>query len=788
MLRRTVEDLGLDEVLDTIAGLCLSSEGAKAVRSDTPAVSREPYLERQARVGSIIALYEENPTVRPEAFPDLAPVLEALLAQPRRALPPEEICSVGLYIRAAAVFSSFLALPPRNPASPRLPVDDLVGEVPPSLRALASSIFEVLDPPGEIRKTHPAIARAIGEIERRRLERAAYSKALVSANKDLVQGDRPAFKDSRVVIPLKADRKAEMPGMVHSFSASAQTVFVEPFKLVEHNNRVVLAEENLRIEIAKLLGRLTGEIASCEAELRELSRRVALADSLCAYAVWARGERCCETALSEDGALRLLGCRHPLLRAKAVPITVEMGPDIRAMVISGPNAGGKTVTIKTVGLMALLNQLCGHIPADEGSAMPLYDNVFTDIGDDQSIEAELSTFSGHMRQVGFILRTMTASSLVILDELCSGTDEIEGSAIARAVLQHCSERCRATLVSSHHNALKQFAYVSPGIVNASMEFDQETHRPTFRVVPGLPGESHALDTAIRMRLPGEVIELAKGCLGKDEVSISALIRGLEQKRIEADRRLQDLARREEELREERRKADLRSLRLDQKEYFLKTGKLNELDSFIADSRKSLENLVAELRSAEITREKTLKVKRLIARMEEGEKAFRTKLDSKADSISSREGGAREALSLAPGDEVLCGAHKRQGTVIRADGKGRWQVAIGPMRITLKESELQKAQARETRKVHIEYEIKGLRPKPTLDVRGRTLQEAIDEVSTQIEACLVHGLGSFSIIHGYGDGILSRGIADYLDTQKDVASHAYAMPEDGGQGKTYVTLG
>lgn len=789
MLKRTIDDLGFTDVVAQIRRFCMSSEGERSIASDSMITDESAYLSKQGRIDSIMALLSENSVTGVESFPDIAQSLSDLQDKPFFSLDAASIYDIGLYIQSALKMAAFLSLPSQDPRLLLHPVSDLIGSVSPSLSDLEAHIFNVLEPPGQVRKTHPAIARAIAEIEHCRSDRASYSSSLVSSNRSMMQADKPSFKDSRVVVPLKAELKSEMLGLVHSYSASSQTLYVEPFKLVEYNNSVVMAEQNLQIEIARLVHELSDEVRSCELELRDLSRRICVADSLFAYASWARNCGCCKVMISSDSSISLLGCRHPLLRTHAVPITVSMAPEVRAMVISGPNAGGKTVTIKTVGLMALLNQICGFIPASDGSCLPLYDQVFTDIGDDQSIEADLSTFSGHMNQVGFILRTMTTSSLVILDELGSGTDETEGAAIARAVLQYCMAHCRTVLVSSHHNALKQFAYVNPNVMNASMEFDESSHKPTFRVISGLPGESHALDTAIRMHLPPEVIDNARSFLGHDEVSISALIRGLEQKRIEADSKLALIAEQQKTLTESLRRSDLRALQLDQKEYIIRKGKLSELDSFISSTRSQLENLVTELRTGELTREKTVKVKQFISSMEESQQAYEEKLRSASDSIAKRTAAATASNpSFAVGSDVLCGTYKRQGVITRTAGKGRWQVAIGPMKFTFKESELTLAPTTAKSKVHVEYSVSSIQPRLVLDVRGMTLEEATQALSDQIEACLVHGLPSFSIIHGYGDGILSRGLHQYLSHAAGVSSFKFAMPEDGGQGKTYVSLG
>ncbi|MBQ2528027.1 MAG: Smr/MutS family protein, partial [Spirochaetales bacterium] len=499
-----------------------------------------------------------------------------------------------------------------------------------------------------------------------------------------------------------------------------------------------------------------------------------------------------EPSVDGDYSCNLIHARHPLLGAKCVPIDLSVPSGIKAVVLTGPNAGGKTVTMKTVGLFSLLNQICGYIPASDGSSLALFDRVFTDIGDDQSIENHLSTFSGHMKSIGFILRTMTKDSLVILDELGSGTDPQEGAALARSVLEFCTKKSSLTLTTSHHGVLKQYAYGSAIVLNASMEFDEKTLEPTFRVIEGLPGESHAIDTARRMRLPKSVTQAAQKYLGQEAVKISSIIRNLEvlrrdaeAKNAELERRLRALENNENHIEKERR-------RLQAYENRLKKQRLNEFDDFVRSSRRDVEQLVAELREGEITREKTLKMKGLFNDLQAKEEELKTEIELEAEELDAKQleedNSQKDSVELKVGMDVLCGPSKREGTVVKAMGKGKWQVAIGTMKFTFKETDLTVPRRSSTvRSYSFEQGTKAPSPKLVLDLRGYRLLEALDAIDSQIEACCVHNLKSFSIIHGYGDGILSTGIHKHLSQNDLVGSYKFALPDDGGQGKTYVTL-
>lgn len=793
MWKKTLEDLGFQAVLHDIVSCSLSDEGAGQLQLCHFLTDIGQLRDRQALVGDLFKIFSLGRGVSPEQFPPISDALQAL-AQPGVALDGTHLYDIGCYINAALELRRFCRLPMETEGNAGQPVQPnpasvLLNDIPEELLSLSRELLDTLESPGQVKESHPAISALKKEIDRRRTERARYSQDFIHASGTMMQNDQPVYRDGRVVMPVRNDQRGDVPGFVHSTSSSGSTVFIEPYRLVELNNSVVMAEQQVMIEIARILGELTKKVRECEDQLRLLTRQVAEADFLYACARWAVKRNCTATELTENSLCRLYDARHPLLKAKAIPITIELGPAIKAVVISGPNAGGKTVTIKTVGLFALLNQFCGFIPAREGSSLPIFDGIYTDIGDDQSIEQQLSTFSGHMKQVGEILRACTPHSLVILDELGSGTDPVEGAAIARAVMEYSVAHAALTLVTSHHGVLKQYAYASDNVLNASMEFDERTHEPTFRVISGVPGESHAVDTARRMHLPDSVIKAAQGYLGDESVQISTIIKGLEQRRKEADDRETQIELRYRQLQAQVKEIELKRLQVDQQENLVRKEQLGDLRQFIAQKRKELENLVAELREGEITREKTRKVQQFIASMEEKERQAAEKQNAKEEQIARQALASVGKVVFAPGMDVLCGVHKREGRILRSDGKGKWIVAIGPMKFSLKESELSvPARSKDAPKVSVSYQSSAPKPKLTMDVRGCTLEEALDQVAAEIEACIVHGVSTFSIIHGYGDGILSRGIADYLKTQKAVSGYHFALPEDGGMGKTYVELG
>jgi DNA mismatch repair protein MutS2 len=782
MNKKSIEELGFPAVLERIEGCALGMDGVKALKEMDFLSDLDLLSDRQAKVGAFCALLGSPDCVTPQGFEDIDEPC-SLLDNPLASLDGPMLCSVARYIESAQSLLAFCnaTLEDRQKL---LPICDLMGtEIDPVLVALAREIDSVLETGGTVKESHPAIRALRKKADGAKQDRSRFARQFIVSNTPLVQSDQGALRDGRLVIPVRNDRRTEVSGFIHSASSTGSTVFMEPYRLVEMNNAVVMAENQLQIEIAKILAALNDRAREARGELAALRRLVGQTDALFALASYAMRTGSVATDLG-NRRCNLLDARHPLLGSKAVPISVKLDPAVKAVVITGPNAGGKTVTIKTVGLLALLNQFSGFVPAAEGSSLPLFDDIFTDIGDEQSIEQELSTFSGHMKQIGEILHCMTERSLVILDELGSGTDPVEGAAIARATLEYCIEQTHLTLVTSHHGVLKQFAYAKNEVINASMEFDEQTHLPTFRVINGIPGDSHALDTAKAMDLPRTVLDKARQYLGSEAIQIGEIIKGLEHRKREADKREREIAKRYERLQEEVRTVQLKELKLRQESLLLKEEQSTELSRFMREKRKELENLVTELRSGEITREKTKKTKAYIASLEEKQATTERQIESQKSEIEPehRTGPVRFAEQM----DVLCGSAKREGRIIRKAGKDSWVVAIGTMKFTMKERDLAPAR-RETKPVPVLYQSNAPRPKMVLDVRGKTLQEAIGELDEQIENALVHGMTTFSVIHGFGDGILSRGIGDYLKHHPRVTDYRFALPEDGGMGKTYVML-
>ncbi len=780
--KKTLNDLGFFQVLEKIEKYLLFEDSNKALYNRDFLDTEAQINELQDKISDIKYLLDNPDVEKPNYFPSLEGVFRIIKSNYQN-VEGSDLYNVAIFIDSAQKLYKFIHQPIfSNKESNN--INYLLGEeIDPCLINFSKEVFYALDESGKVKESHPIIRELVKRVERTKRERTSFTKDFIKNNKALLQNDVETIREDRIVIPVRNDAKSKVEGFVHGSSSSGSTIFIEPYKIVEYNNSVVLAEQQIQIEIAKIYNNLTNLLRECIKVLENLSKLVIDIDILYAFARWVIINDCSRVSLSNK-KVKLLFARHPLLGKKAVPITLDIEEEIKCVVISGPNAGGKTVTIKTVGLFALLNQFIGFIPATEGSVLPIFDKVYTDIGDEQSIEQELSTFSGHMNSLSKILRNCTENSLVILDELGSATDPNEGGAIAQSIVDFLLNKSKISFITSHLASLKHKAYISDEMLNASMEFDESSHMPTFRVVCGLPGDSHAIDTAIRMKLPQVVIKSAKKYLGDEQFQIGEIVKRLENERLQVEKTLNELEIKEAELRKQKRDVDLYKLKIKQKEHQLKSEQSTELSRFINQSRKELENLVGKLVTGEITKEKTKSVKEFINYLNIKEQNINSQIEVEEEQLKEK----REPFDISEGMTVLCGDSKREGIVLKADGKKKWIVQVGSLKITFKEKDLYKAkEVEKPKKVSISYNNETPRPKNTIDVRGNTLEEALNTVQIQLEACLIHNFNTFAIIHGYGDGILQNGIHKFLKTQSQVKDYRFANPNDGGMGKTYVTL-
>jgi len=813
MKQHTEHVLEFGVVRDELIASCRSTEAAKALQDAGFFTESTELAEHLEIVSEAEKRLRSNVDPRGH-FPDIEDALH-LLAVEGSVLDEPDIADVSSYIIAAGSLVHEIWNEDSDCPNFRRLIYKLLGEEDVPVHA-ASGIRRHFNPTGHFDPdTVPELKELAATLRRLQSDISRSAGALMrdTSMHEIWTSDQPTQRDGRTVLPLNADHRGRLQGIVHELSATGRTVFIEPPELLTLNNDRIEAESKLRHAIAAKLREFCVILRDLLPILGPVRRAVAELDLLLAKGEYAVRHNCIVPEISPTRALRLIGARHPMLGSGAVPIRVEIDADTRALIVSGPNTGGKTVTLKTIGLCVLMHQFGLPVPADPGSSLPVFQNVGADIGDEQSISASLSTFSGHIRAISDIVAEAGSQSLILLDELGAGTDPEDGASLATALLDHFIEANALCILTTHLGALKSLAFTNSAVRNASMEYDQAALAPTFRVVPGVPGSSHALEIAARSGLPSEIVEQAERIRKEGRTELDQVIADV--------LTLREKSRKENELAESER-ARYESLAeavhererdLERRELELRKGKVAELEEFAAESRRRLEQLIRELREAEITKEKTQEARRFAketqSRIDEEHETYQ----QRSNELLKHERAERVAESLThhsttplnPGLNVRLLPDGKHGVLERKNRDGSWIVSVGALRLSYKVEDLQpvtessknsgatsaKAGYKPAgRTPAYEYDSSAsstLRASTEIDLRGQSLNEAISELERQLDACLVAGLSSFSVIHGVGEGVLQKGVRAYLRDRPEVGEIAYARPEHGGFGKSIVSL-
>lgn len=601
-----------------------------------------------------------------------------------------------------------------------------------------------------------------------------------------------SVRGDRFVVPVKAEYRSQISGIVHDQSSSGATLFIEPMSIVDMNNELRQLRLKEKEEIDRILKELSSMVGEISEELisnQEILGRLDFAFAKGKLSIQMKGV---EPKLNEDKYINIKNGRHPLLdKDKVVPNSINLGRDFHTLLITGPNTGGKTVTIKTLGLLSLMTQSGLHIPADYGSSMCVYDNIFADIGDEQSIEQSLSTFSSHMTNIVSILKDVTEDSLVIFDELGAGTDPIEGAALAIAILEDVHMAGAKCIATTHYTEIKNYALTTEGVENAAVEFDLETLSPTYRLLLGVPGKSNAFEISTKLGLSSHVINRAKEFIDSDNIAIEDVLQNVEKNRIKS----------EEEKREaERLKLEIERLKNDYEErlkrFTEKRDKMMERAKAEAlkitrQAKEDVDNVIKELRKLEqerASKEKNQKIEQL-------KKEITNSMGSLQPTIKSMiepKVASKEIKDLKPGEEVKIITLNQQGSVVSVDNnKKEAVVQIGIMKMTLPFKSLQRAKkdpkttvTKQTRKI---IKSKSGNIKSEVDLRGLNLEEAIMEVEKYLDDAYVAGLENVTVIHGIGTGVLKSGLQDILKKNKHVKSQRAGEYGEGGAGVTIVIL-
>ena len=790
MNERNLRVLEFPKILEMLAALAVTDPGREAARGLAPSGDPETVRRWQAETEEATSVFAYNGSNPMAWFTDVRPYLK--LAKMGGTLTMKALLQVADALKASRVVRSALVTDRED--TPSLTE---MGSRLATNRGLEEEIFDAIISEEEISDhASPALydirrqMRLVNDRVRDRLNSIIRSSSMQKYLMDAIV----TMRNGRYVVPVKAECRANVPGIVHDQSGTGSTLFIEPMAVVEAGNELKQWTIKEKQEIERILYEFSARIAPDADLIANNLDLLARLDVIFAKAALARQMHAVPPKLNEEGHVRLLQARHPLIEAdKVVPSTLWLGEDFTTLVITGPNTGGKTVTLKTVGLLSLMAQAGMQIPAAYGSELSIFDEVFADIGDEQSIEQSLSTFSSHMTNIVAILENVTPRSLALFDELGAGTDPTEGAALAMSILNHLLSMKVVTMATTHYSELKAFALSTPGVENASVEFNVQTLRPTYRLSIGIPGKSNAFEISRKLGLPEFLIKDASDRLSKDAVRFEDVIANAEYHRQIAEKervlaeqahietqKLRDEAEKLQKEIEGRREIELRKAR-------------DEARKLLQKAQRESEQIIADLKKSRSAGVKEHELHAMRAQLQDA-------IDANSEHISKAEdiGGVPE--NLKPGDTVLLVKLNTKATVLTApDGKGECTVQAGALKLKANLQDMRTAKPDAPKPVKGRQPAKGsgggsttigvsLRSASTdCDVRGMSLSEAIDEVDMFLDDAILNKLSQVYIIHGKGTGTLRSGIQAHLRRHPAVQGFRLGKFGEGEDGVTVVSL-
>lgn len=702
-------------------------------------------------------------------------------------LEPHELVAVSSTLYASRRMKNFFADMP----SSLVILAGYVGKIT-VLRNLENSIENIVNEQGTIRDDASMellkIRREI-KLSQSRVKDKLDSILRTSEYQKYFQDALVTMRGDRYVIPIKQESRYHFPGIIHDQSASGSTVFIEPMAIVMLNNEIkqlMSAEKN---EIERILRMITEQVAHVAEDIYANCQVLAQIDFAFAKAKLSQDMQGTMPLINNQGYVNLRQARHPLIPAAVVvPIDIYIGKDFNTLLITGPNTGGKTVTLKTLGLFALMTQAGLYIPVDHGSEITIFNNVFADIGDEQSIEQSLSTFSAHMTNLVRILGKVSLHDLVLIDEIGSGTDPDEGAALAIAMLEHLLKVGARTIATTHYSELKTFAYSESGIENASVEFDIQTLKPTYRLLIGIPGSSNAFAISRRLGLSEEIVEHAKEFIGKDHADFETVINALEEQKIAYDTLNRELAEQERLLATVKEKLAEEQMSLALKKQKILVKAKTEAEAIVRQARRETEGIISELKAQFAVKSGTARQ----STIDKSRKRLRENLDILQSDDEEDDSSLPTIVPtmLKPGMNVYVTSVKQKGVVLSVHGNDvRVQLGILKMNVAIAQCRLASQPAPEKNKAtKVSMDFSKVRDvSREIDIRGMMVDEAEIILGKYIDDAILAGLTKVIVIHGKGTGALRKGVRTYLKYHHYVRDISIGELNEGGDGATIVQL-
>ena len=821
MHEKSILTLEYPKILEKVAREAAFSASKERVMELLPTPSLQEARQRQAYTTEAYSLIELRADAGVQGARDIRQHLER--AAREGVLAPEDM----LEVLATAQSAMFVARMLEKLDAAVFPLLHRLGADMPQRPHIARRIEETISEEGEVRDTASAALRKLRfDIRGANQRLQDRLRTLVHEFGHALQEPIVTMRSDRYVIPVKAESRGQVRGIVHDQSASGATVFVEPMVVVELNNKLRQLQIEERQEIERILRALSLEIGQEADALRLDVELLAEFDLHLAKARYGRMTRSTEPRLNDQGRIDLRNARHPLLTGKVVPIHFYLGKEFFMVVITGPNTGGKTVALKTVGLLTLMAQAGMHIPVDEHSEVAVFEEVFADIGDEQSIEQSLSTFSSHLTRIIEILRridddikrampdirgkmseTLTGQpesrrlrALVLLDELGAGTDPSEGSALARAILTYLQERHVSTVATTHYSELKAFAHEQPGVVNASVEFNIETLSPTYRLSIGLPGRSNALAIANRLGLDEQIIEQGRAYLGTAGVRMENLLEGLQAERKAAEDERFHLSMEHAEAEYQRKQLEQDRFKLEEQRVKILNDARAQAQRELAEVQRSLAKVRVDVSRVNLTRERLGEARETVRGLEDRvspvaaptprRQAQKAEAESQKLDGPLQIGDTVRVLSFGQNAEVLGLSADRSEAEVQM-GAMRFRVSVDNIeRISKRQAateDREKGQAQSQPAIVLPRYEDQPEVAMQLDIRGWRVEQALEELDNYLNDAVMSGMSSVRIVHGKGTGALRAAVREQLAHNPLVKSYTSPPQNEGGDGVTIVKL-
>ena len=693
-------------------------------------------------------------------------------------LDPEELWDINFNLKTLRVFKNRI-----DELGKYKSLRDAIGNIP-NLRVVEDTINKAINIEKEIKDDASLDLRDIRLHKKtlnmnikRKFEELFDEPSLANAFQERIITER----DGRMVTPVKYDFKGLIKGIEHDRSASGQTVFIEPLSIVSLNNKMRELETKEKEEIRKILLRIAEVLRNHKDDILVVGEKIMYLDILNAKSIFSIDNKCDIPNVSNREILYLEKARHPFIsKDKVVPLTFEIGKDYDILLITGPNTGGKTVALKTAGLLTLMALSGIPIPASDNSKIGFCEGVFADIGDEQSIEQSLSSFSAHLKNVKEILENVTKNSLVLLDELGSGTDPIEGAAFAMSVIDFLNEKKCKSFITTHYSQVKAYGYNEEGIETASMEFNTDTLSPTYRLLIGIPGESNALTIAQRMGLPEVILSKARTYISEDNKKVEKMIENIKNKSQELDEMREKFAKLQEEAERDRERAKQEILTIEKQKNEIIKAAYEEAEKMMNEMRSKASALVEKIQHEEKNKEDAKKIQKNLNMLSSALREEKNKTVEAVKKIKTK-------VNFKPGDRVFVSSINQFANILKInDSKETANVQAGILKLEVPFNEIKVVEEKKE-KVYNVNTHKKTAVRSEIDLRGKMVDEGIYELETYLDRATLNGYTEVYVIHGKGTGALREGILKYLKTSKYVKEYRIGGHGEGGLGCTVVTL-